>query len=76
MMKLIIGALISILIVTGSIFMVTDANVCAQEVKTFTQRQYLILMDKALDAIIEKCRKQPQHRLTLCANISETLPNP
>jgi hypothetical protein len=69
MMKLIIGALISILVVAGSIFMVTDASVCAKEVKTFTQQQYLILMDKALDAIIEKCRKQPQHRLIFSANL-------
>ena len=57
------------MIVAGSIFMVTDASVCAKEVKTFTQEQYLILMDKALDAIIEKCRKQPQHRLIFSANL-------
>jgi hypothetical protein len=69
MMKIIIGALISILIVAGSIFMATGGSVCAKEVKTFTQQQYLILMDKALDAIIEKCRKQPQHRLIFSANL-------
>ena len=68
-MKLIIEALISILVVAGSLFMVTDTSVCAEEVKTFTQQQYLILMDKALNAIIEECRNQPQHRLIFSANL-------
>lgn len=52
-----------------SIILVTDSNVCAQEVRAFTQRQYLILMDKALDEIIKKCRKQPQKKLNFSANL-------
>ena len=69
MMKLQIRALITVLVMAGSIFMVPDDRVCANEVRALTQQQYLFLMDKALDTIIEKCRKQPQHRLIFSANL-------
>ena len=72
MMKLIKKPLINILFLTAIIFVVAADSGCAKSYKrppTLSQKQYLILMDKALDAIIEKCRKQPQHRLIFSANL-------
>ena len=71
-MKLIKKPLINILILYAIIFVVAAVSGCAKNYKrppTLSQEQYLILMDKALDAIIEKCRKQPQHRLIFGANL-------
>lgn len=68
-MKPIIRALICTWVLALSILMITDVAVEAKEVKVITQRQYLTLMDKALDAIIEKCRQEPQHPIIFSANL-------
>ena len=71
-MKLVKKPLITILILTTIIFVVAAVSGCAKNYKrppTLSQEQYLNRMDNALDAVIEKCHKQPQHRLIFSANL-------
>ncbi|NOY82776.1 MAG: hypothetical protein GXP31_17395 [Kiritimatiellaeota bacterium] len=68
-MKTPTGGQIGILTMAVSCLITPGVDTGAKEARTFSQGQYLRLMNKALDGVIDKCRNQPRHELVFSANL-------